>query len=127
MAQPYRTPEPIIEHDSINPAFNRISSANKPLYNLYPLKDKWVFPWKYRTIKLNMNNIYLPDNTVGMIMSYSNDNFYVLPKAELGPQRLTEIKVKANGLLPVKINVNYPVAFMMVLKPLECHLVEVDN
>lgn len=100
------------------PGFQRVC------YPLLALDNKWIFPWK-RQIRLNMSQVYIPDELIGIIFGTSFDyNVKTKIIVNAAEYNLT-IELNTKGLLPRKINKGDLVAFISLVKTQECHLVEI--
>lgn len=127
MALAINKTESIIEFTCDNeslPGLYQYSSEEKG-YRLRTHVDKWIYPWKYTTIPININNISLPNNTIGFIQTliFCEDVFDVKTKVLIFDEECCYIKVRAHGLLPRKIYANEDIASLHVLSYQECHLV----
>ena len=106
------------------PGIHKPSSEEKGYY-LRTYINKWVFPWKYTFIPININNISLPDDTIGFIQTsgFYEDIIDVKTKILIYDEECCYLRVKANGIFPRKIYANENIATLHVLSYRECHLV----
>ena len=99
-------------------------------YDLYTLKDKWIFPFKVYKIPLNIK-IELPDNKFGLITSRSGkslEGIFVIPGIiDSNYRGLVSAITTRIGLLPKKIKKNTRIAQMIILDYNDYILKEVNS
>lgn len=93
-------------------------------YYLYALEDKWVFPFKYTEIKLNIGAISMPDDAIGIISG--ENNRYRIETTSRAFEFHT-ITVTSKKLLPFKIRKGDAVAILSIVPTIVCHVVEQET
>lgn len=121
--------EMIFEYTPLNSSANSILEEDKISYMVYPLKDTWVFPWRYKKVKLNIAKSYLPEYHVGFIDSCNYCKFDI-PCRIIAPTEdngFEYILVKPRGILPKKIKTDEPIVKISIIKATQCHMLCIDN
>jgi len=100
-------------------------SSQEKGYRLRAYVDKWIYPWKYTIVPININSISLPNNTIGFIQTlvFCDDILNVKTKVLIFDEECCYLMVKANGLFPRKVCANEDIATLHILSYQECHLV----
>lgn len=119
--------EKILEVESLDKDIPSCSQyqCDETGYYLYSKRDQWIFPFFKKKIKLNIDNVYLPDNCFGLITDkYTNRlNYSVTTKRVVYSFDFTFIEVKSRKLLPFKIKKGHAVALLSVIHSEECHTI----
>lgn len=122
--------EPIIEcvpYDNTIPSISK-KDVDRGYYRLHALYDTWIFPWKYREVKINLRQIYLPSNHIGIISTAPQilrPNL-IEAKVTIAPINLfpNGIEIRNGyGLLPYKIHAGDVIAILHMVPLLECHVI----
>ena len=103
-----------------------VDAYDRGYYFLCALDDEWILPW-YKSIKLNISEIYLPDSCLGIISD-------VLPNGNLNEIKTRTsialpkcfpsfIDVKTEDMFPFKIRAGDVVASLCIVPLTECHVI----
>lgn len=99
-------------------------------FALHTLEDTWIWPF-YRKVRLNINKVYLPVETVFLIGNADgllHCDSYIQVRDMHGCHTFpTSIEVKKKGIFPTKLKKGYPVASLMFLPKVELHLYNIDS
>ena len=95
-------------------------------YLLCTAKNQWVFPFKKTRIKLNIESILLPDNTVGIINNiyFSTSCFEVINNVVTSITDFSYIDIRSRKLFPFKIKKGTNIAMLYIIPTIECYIVK---
>ncbi len=117
--------ELIVEYEPIIP--EKLSITRNPCaiagYVVHALKDTWVFPWRYKKVFVNINKMFIPYHTVGII--HEVDKKYKVRTQFISDGPLTYIKVRS-GLIPRKIHASDIISALDIVPSYECHIVAIE-
>lgn len=122
--------EPIVEcivHEKDEPSISLI--AGRRFINLHAWHDTWVYPWKYTTIELNIEQLYIPEGCIGIVASQRTA--YLSNPIEVKTDVITSeaeyfpngIQVKCRkGVLPHKIHAGEMIAALHIVSLKEIYI-----
>lgn len=115
----------IIECIPINDKIPSIAdSGNRGYCYLCSVENKWIFPF-YRFIKFNINKIYLPEHSIGIISTLPHHNSItaktcIIPECNFP----NGIYVKNNNMFPYYVHAGDRIAVMYVIPLQNFHVME---
>lgn len=119
--------ELIVEYEPIFP--EKLSITNNPCatagYVIHILKDTWVFPWKYKKVLVNINKIFIPYQTVGIIHGFTQEK-YKVQTLFISDGTLKYIKIKSR-FIPRKLKAPNAYAALDIVPSYECHIVKTET
>lgn len=120
----------ILEYKDINANLKTITPImpGASCYNLYAIKNTWIFPWKVKTIQLNIEELHLPYQTIGVIMGLHtpNNKFEVLPEMVLDTKEPLSIRVRNLSILPRRVKAGNVIAHMSIIQSKQCHILKLN-
>ena len=118
--------EMIVEYEPIIP--EKLSITRNPCaiagYVLHALKNTWVFPWRYKNVLININKIFIPYHTVGIV--HKVNERYKVQTQFISDGPFTYIKVKSR-FIPRRIHASDIVASLDIVQSYECQIVAVES
>ena len=119
--------EMIVEYEPISP--EKLSITRNPCatagYVIHALRNTWVFPWRYKKVLVNVNKIFIPYQTVGIIHEINQEKYKVQARF-VSDGTLMYIKVKSK-FIPRKLIASDTVAALDIIPSYECHIVAMKN
>lgn len=113
----FKSEPPIIEFTTKDKFQESIKYCHNK-YLLYSFEDKWIFPFIYRKISLNIDNLSLPDD----VFAWYQSNFPAMFDIKVVGNSC--VKVRYKGGFPHKVLKETPLVRVFIIKNVECLLVE---
>lgn len=117
--------ELIVEYEPI--VTEKFSITRNPCavagYVVHALKDTWIFPWRYKKVLININKIFIPYHTVGIVHEANKDYKVQTRFISDGPFAYVRVKSK---FVPRKIHASDIIASLDIVQSYECQIVAVE-